>query len=294
MTYAKPSYLRKSHILHALTPYFALMRFNRPIGTFLLLWPTLIAVWLAADGSPDFKTVVIFTLGVIIMRAAGCVINDYADKNFDSHVARTKNRPLAAQQITGRNALILFITLLNIAFILAIQLNRYTFGIACIAVCLAIIYPFSKRFTNYPQAILGLAFACGIPMAYAQTRGNLVTETWVLWCSVIAWVVAYDTQYAMVDKQDDLKIGIKSTAITFNKYDKTIILLLHILALGGFVYIGVCRHFSWVFYAILMVALLLALYQQWLIKDRIPARCFAAFLHNNYFGALLFLGVLLQ
>lgn len=279
-------------MIHIIQPYFALMRFNRPIGTFLLLWPALIAILLAADGNPDVKTVMIFTLGVIIMRAAGCVINDYADRDFDVHVTRTKNRPLAMQQITARKALILFVILLIIAFILVLHLSKHTVYIASIAACLSIIYPFAKRFTNYPQVILGMAFSCSIPMAYVQIRGDLSLESWVLLCSIIAWVVAYDTQYAMVDKHDDLKIGIKSTAITFRRYDKSIIFLLHSLSLAGFAYIGICRKFVWGFYAILVGALLLAVYQQWLIKDRIPARCFAAFLHNNYFGAILFAGLL--
>lgn len=265
------------------------MRFNRPIGILLLLWPTLIALYLSSNGQPDITVLLIFCAGVVLMRAAGCVINDYADQDFDKHVTRTKSRPLASQQIKAKHALILFVALMLAAFCLAIQLSFNTLLLALVAAALAIIYPFMKRITGYPQFILGMAFAWSIPMAYMQNANMLSIETWVVFASVMAWVVAYDTQYAMADKIDDLKIGIKSTAISFAQHDKLIIFILQSACLMGFAYLGIVRSFDIKFYLILGLAFGLILYQQWLIKDRLPARCMAAFLNNNYFGALLFI-----
>lgn len=270
------------------------MRFDRPIGILLLLWPTLIALYLAASGQPDVTTLLIFCSGVVLMRSAGCVINDYADQNFDQHVTRTKNRPLASQQIKSKHALILFMILMLVAFGLALQLSFATLLLAIVAAVLAIIYPFMKRITGYPQFILGLAFAWSIPMAYMQIMGRLSAETWLVFASVMAWVVAYDTQYAMADMADDLKIGIKSTAISFAHYDKHIIFSLQSLCLVGFAYLGIIKNFDIKFYITLVLAFMLILYQQWLIKDRLPERCMAAFLSNNYFGMLIFLGVLFK
>lgn len=267
------------------------MRLNRPIGIFLLLWPTLIALWFASNGHPDLRTVVIFALGVVIMRSAGCVINDYADRDFDIHVKRTKHRPLTSKAIAPQQGLWLFFALLSAAFLLVLQLNLYTILLAIIAAALAISYPFTKRFFNYPQLILGFAFAWSIPMAYTQVQGRVPMEAWGLFVATVAWVIAYDTQYAMADKADDLRLGIKSTAITFGKYDKGIIFLLQMLCLIMFAYIGWQRETNLIFYVGLGICLVLSLYQQWLIWDRIPARCFAAFLQNNYFGMLLFLVV---
>lgn len=270
------------------------MRLHRPIGTLLLLWPTLIALWLSSEGEPSYNTVLIFVLGVIIMRAAGCVINDYADRNIDLHIKRTKNRPLAKKAIAGKNALQLFIGLLMAAFVLVLQLNTYTIVLSLAALGLALIYPFAKRFTHYPQFILGMAFSWSIPMVYAQTHGVLSAEAWVLYCSILFWVIAYDTQYAMVDKADDLKIGVRSTAIAFGKYDKVIIFALQLLALTGLAMLGLYKHLSFNYFLGLMLALALAIYQQWLIKDRLPENCFSAFLNNNYFGLVIFIGLLLS
>lgn len=267
------------------------MRLDRPIGILLLLWPTLIALWLATNGKPSLHIVLIFCSGVIVMRSAGCVINDYADYNLDSHVSRTKNRPLASKQITPKSALNLFIALLIIAFVIALQLNLNTIVLAIIAVFLATIYPFMKRITGYPQLVLGIAFAWSVPMAYMQITGKLTLETWIVFASVVAWVIAYDTQYAMADKSDDLKIGIKSTAISFGNYDKFIIVSLQLLCLIGLSYVGVVKSFNYMFYLMLSLAVILIIYQQWLIKDRLPERCMAAFINNNYFGVLMFLGI---
>lgn len=273
-------------------PYISLMRLNRPIGIFLLLWPTLIALWLASNGNPDLKTTLIFAAGVVIMRSAGCVINDFADRNIDAYVVRTKNRPLAIKQLTAKNALVLFFTLILLAASLVLQLNMYTILLSGVALLLAIIYPFTKRFTNYPQFVLGMAFAWAIPMVYAQLQGHLSVETWLLFAATQAWVVAYDTQYAMADKADDLRLGIKSTAIAFGKYDKAIIFVWQLLTVLLFAWIGKTRGFGCVFYVGLIVCFGLILYQQWLITDREPQKCFRAFLNNNYFGAALFFSVL--
>lgn len=278
----------------AINPYISLMRLNRPIGIFLLLWPTLIALWLASNGQPNLYTTLIFVAGVIIMRSAGCVINDYADRDFDVHVARTKDRPLATQKLSTKSALLLFFCLLATAAVLVLQLNRYTILLSCFALALACFYPFAKRFTNYPQFILGVAFAWSIPMVYAQVHGQLCLETWLLFTGTIAWVVAYDTQYAMTDKADDLKLGVKSTAIAFGAYDKFIIFSLQLLTILIFAYIGLHRNFTWQYYIALTAAFGSMIYQQWLIKDRTPAKCFAAFLNNNYFGAVLFIGCFLN
>lgn len=271
--------------------YILLMRLNKPIGIFLLLWPTLIALWLASHGAPNLKIAVVFVLGVLIMRSAGCVINDYADRDFDAHVARTMNRPIASGKINAKTALKIFIFLLISAFVLVLKLNMFTILLSGVAASLAIVYPFAKRFTNYPQFILSLAFAWGIPMVYAQVQGQLTAETWVLFLSIMAWVIAYDTQYAMADKTDDLKIGIKSTAIVFGMYDKIIVFLLQCCCLLGFYSLGVLNNLGWPFDFSLIIALALAGYQQYLIKDRSPQRCMAAFLNNNYFGLVIFLGV---
>jgi len=275
-----------------LRPYIALLRLDKPIGIFLLLWPTLIALWLAAQGNPAPQTVAIFVGGVILMRSAGCVINDYADRDFDLHVTRTMQRPITSGKIRARTALKIFIFLLLLALFLVSHLSIFTILLSCVAAILATMYPFAKRFTNYPQFILGSAFAWSIPMVYAQLQRQLTMETLILFASIMAWVVAYDTQYAMADKTDDLKIGIKSTAIAFGVYDKIIVFVLQLCCLLGLYSIGVANNLSWPFYFGLIIALLLIVYQQWLIKDRLPQRCMAAFLNNNYFGLVIFLGLI--
>lgn len=263
-------------------PYLKLMRFDRPIGTLLLLWPTLMALVLT---KADLKTYLIFVSGVIIMRAAGCVINDYADRNLDLHVERTRMRPLAQRQISTNSALMLFLVLMLAALLLALQLQTITLCWAIAAGGLVMLYPLMKRIFKLPQLVLGIAFSWSICMVYAETLGNIATQAWILFLATVAWVIAYDTQYAMADKADDLRIGIKSSAITFGKYDKNIIFGLQLITLSMFLLLGANQ---W----LVLMALASAMYQQWLIKDRDPARCIQAFKNNNYFGMALLLGLL--
>lgn len=270
------------------------MRLDRPIGAFLLLWPTLWAIWIAGDGHPRAHIVMIFVLGVFVMRAAGCVINDYADRNFDGKVKRTQSRPLATGELTTKNAIAAFIILLAIALILALQLNDLSRYVAIFAAGIATFYPFSKRFTYLPQFVLGVAFSMGIPMAFAAQLGSIPIVAWQLLAANLLWVVAYDTLYAMVDREDDLKIGIKSTAILFGRYDRIIVFILAIASLILLVFIGLTQQFNAYYYGGLVLALLNLLYQQWLIKDQINDLQFRAFLSNNWFGAFVFIGLLLN
>jgi len=276
-----------------LTPYLQLTRVDRPIGTFLLLWPTLWALWLAGNGHPDPTIVLIFIIGTVVMRAAGCIINDYADRHLDSHVERTRLRPLASGALASSHALILFFVLIAVAFGLVLLLNPLCLYISVVAAALAMIYPYSKRFTHLPQCILGLAFSMGIPMAYAALINNIPFMAWILFLANFLWIVAYDTQYAMTDREDDLLIGIKSTAILFGKYDNLIISLLHTTSLVILGWIGWFQGVSWHFYLFLIFAALFAAYQQYLCKDREPSQCLSAFLNNNWLGAMIFCGLLL-
>ena len=282
------------HRAPRLWPWLQLMRLDRPIGTLLLLWPTLWAVWIAGAGNPSARTIIVFTLGVIVMRAAGCVINDYADRNFDGHVTRTQARPLATGALRGRDALMLFAGLMVIALILVLQLNRFTFYLAFGGAALAIIYPFMKRFTFLPQLFLGAAFAWAIPMAFAAETETLPAAAWLIFVAKLLWTVAYDTQYAMCDREDDLKVGIKSTAILFGEADRLIIGVLQVLTLWPLWLLGRGLDFGWTWYLGLAVAAGLFVYQQWLIRDRQPEGCFRAFLNNQWVGAALFAGLWLQ
>ena len=270
--------------------YLQLMRFHKPIGILLLLWPTWWALWMASNGTPDLKNSFIFTMGVIIMRAAGCVINDIADRQLDRHVARTKDRPLTTEKIKTRHAIYLFVLLCLIAFILVLFTNPKTILISFFAVLMAMIYPFMKRYTHFPQLVLGIAFSCAIPMAFTAENHPLSLATWILFLANILWTVAYDTEYAMIDRNDDLKIGIKSTAILFGKYDRMIIGLLQ----GAFILvmslIGFLNQFSIFYFAGLLVAMGLFFYQQRLM----PMRCLDAFLNNQWVGLVVFMGVVLR
>ncbi len=276
-----------------LRAYLRLTRFDRPIGALLLLWPTLWALWLAADGRPHAIIVVIFIAGTFIMRAAGCVINDYADRHIDPRVARTRDRPLVRGELTTRQALQTFVFLLLLALLLVWQLNRLTQLLAVFAVAIAIVYPFTKRVTHLPQLVLGVAFSWGIPMAYAALGGTIPPQAWWLFAANFAWTVGYDTQYAMVDRDDDLRIGVKSTAILFGKYDNRIVGLLHLVCLMVLALIGWQRELSWHFHLGLALALALAAYQQYLCKDRDRDLCLRAFHNNNWFGAVIFFGLVL-
>jgi 4-hydroxybenzoate polyprenyl transferase, proteobacterial len=271
--------------------YLQLMRLDRPIGALLLLWPTLWAIWFA--GHFSIYITLVFVLGVLVMRSAGCVINDYADRHFDGHVERTKNRPLACGALTEKNALWTLLVLLVIALLLLLTLNKLSWFIAGLALLTALIYPFMKRYTHLPQITLGIAFSWGIPMVFAATIEQFPLTCWLLCLANICWTVAYDTEYAMVDRDDDLKIGIKSTAILFGRYDKLIIGGLQFITVINLLVIGQLNQLSTFYYLGLLLAVLLFIYQQWLIKDRDRNKCFKAFMNNNYVGLLVFLGIFL-
>ncbi|OCG21503.1 MULTISPECIES: 4-hydroxybenzoate octaprenyltransferase [unclassified Gilliamella] len=269
--------------------YLQLMRLDKPIGTLLLLWPTLWAIWLASD--PSLYITVIFVLGVFVMRSAGCVVNDYADRHFDGHVERTKNRPLARGALTEKNALWTLFVLLLIALCLLLNLNKLSWFIACVALLTVLIYPFMKRYTHLPQVTLGIAFSWSIPMVYAATTEQFPLTCWLLFLTNMCWTIAYDTQYAMVDRNDDVKIGIKSTAILFGRHDKLIIGLLQLVSVIGLLFIGLINQLSLIFYIALLMGTVLFIYQQMLIKKRDRNKCFRAFMNNNYVGLIVFLGL---
>ncbi len=270
--------------------YWALMRADRPIGTLLLLWPTYWALWLAAKGTPSFRLFAIFTLGTWLMRSAGCVINDYFDRDFDKQVARTRQRPLAAGLISPAAALRLFVFLCLLAAALLPFLNRLSLALAGAAVLITITYPLFKRFTHLPQAYLGIAFSFGIPMAFAATLGTVPALAWWLMLANACWVVAYDTAYAMADRPDDLKAGIKSTAILFGRWDRYAIAGLQLIMFLIFLGMGLVCTMGWPFWVALLAALALAGYEQTLLHgDRDQA--FRAFLHNNWIGLILFWGI---
>jgi len=277
-----------------LDAYVRLVRLHKPIGIFLLMWPSLWALWLAGQGHPPWGVVLIFIAGVVLMRSAGCAINDYADRDFDGHVARTNARPLALGIISPAEAVAVFVVLCLAAFALVLMLNWQTVALSVVAVVLAAIYPFMKRYTHFPQLFLGAAFGWAVPMAFMAIQEGIPGFAWVLFAATVLWALIYDTQYAMVDRDDDLKIGIKSTAILFGRYDRLIVGVLQLLMLSMLAWVGMAAGRGWVYFAGLGAAALLALYQQWLIRDREPQRCFVAFLNNNYFGMAIFLGLVLD
>lgn len=277
-----------------LVQYYYLTRLDRPIGIFLLLWPTLWALWLASNGRPDPLVLFVFIAGTVLMRSAGCAINDYADRKIDAHVARTRNRPLATGAVRPKEALLVFAVLCLLAFALVLLLNRMTIYLSFGGVLLAAIYPFMKRYTHLPQVVLGMAFAWAIPMAYAAQTEALPKEAWLLYVITVIWAVIYDTMYAMVDREDDLKIGVKSTAILFGEADRLILFVLQVMMFVGLLLLGRELALGPAYYGSMGLAALLALYQQYLIKDRDPLRCFRAFLNNNWLGAILFIGILLH
>jgi 4-hydroxybenzoate polyprenyltransferase len=278
-------------ILERLGHYFRLVRLHRPIGIYLVLWPTLWALWLASRGGPDLLIFAVFMVGTMLMRSAGCAINDYADRNIDGHVRRTKDRPLAAGLIAPWEAVAVFAVLTLACFGLVLLLNRLTIQLSIIGAFLAASYPFTKRVTHLPQAYLGMAFGWGIPMAFAAETGAVPPAAWVLFCANIFWSLVYDTMYAMADREDDLKIGVKSSAILFGRYDRLIIGVLQLLVLGLLFLSGLLFQMGPLYYAGLTVALAFAAYEQWMIRERDPKRCFDAFLHNHYFGMAVFIGI---
>src|ERR1700685_1781833 len=280
-------------ILGTLQDYVQLMRLNRPIGIWLLLWPTLWAVWIAGRGKPEPRLFLIFVAGTVIMRSAGCAINDYADRSFDPHVARTRERPLAAGRITTVEALILFAALSLAALLLALQLNKFTLLWALGGAFLAVTYPFVKRFLSVPQLYLGLAFGAGIPMAFAAQLESVPRIAWLLLLANVLWVTVYDTMYAMLDRDDDLKIGVRSTAILFGDSDRHIIAVLQVLTLLSLVLVGNALHMTYWYYLGLLGGAIFFIYQLWLIRARDRDACLRAFLNNNYFGMAVFLGLML-
>lgn len=279
------------HIKQRLQQYIVLTRLNKPIGSFLLVWPTLWALWIAAEGVPSLHLFTVFVLGTILSRSAGCVMNDFADRNFDAHVERTRIRPLATGEVSNKEALFVAMIMLLIAFLLVLSTNRLTVMLSFLAVPIAVIYPYLKRHTYLPQFFLGIAFSWGIPMAFAAQSGTVPNIAWLLFIANLLWTVVFDTIYAMVDREHDLKIGIKSTAILFDDADKTIIGIIQVMVLIVLLIVAIQLKLNWPYYVSLLVAAGFSIYQQYLIKDRIPAKCFQAFLNNNWFGMTVFLGI---
>ncbi|MDH6164190.1 4-hydroxybenzoate octaprenyltransferase [Leclercia adecarboxylata] len=286
--------MERSLTQNKLLAYHRLMRTDKPIGALLLLWPTLWALWVATPGLPPLWILAVFVAGVWLMRAAGCVVNDYADRKFDGHVKRTANRPLPSGDVTEKEARTLFVVLILLSFLLVLTLNTMTILLSVAALALAWVYPFMKRYTHLPQVVLGAAFGWSIPMAFAAVSESVPLSCWLMFLANILWAVAYDTQYAMVDRDDDLKIGIKSTAILFGRQDKLIIGILQVAVLGLMVGIGYLNQLNGAFYAAVAAAGVLFIYQQKLIANREREACFKAFLNNNYVGLVLFLGLVVS
>ncbi len=274
--------------------YLLLIRLNRPIGIFLLLWPTLWGLWIASEGFPNTKILVVFLFGVFLMRSAGCILNDIIDKDFDKFVARTQNRPLASDKLSSIEAFIVAISLIFIAFLLVLTTNTLTVQLSFIAIILAGTYPFLKRHTYLPQFFLGLTFGWSIPMAFAATTNSIPKIAWLLLIANILWTVVYDTIYAMIDREDDLKIGIKSTAILFDDADRFIIGLIQSLVLIALIVIGQQASLNTIYYFSLIIGGCLFLYQLHLIRNRDPKKCMQAFLNNNWFGLVVFIGLFIN
>lgn len=274
--------------------YIQLMRLDKPIGTLLLLWPTLWALWIAAKGTPDVSVLSAFVAGVFLMRSAGCVINDFADRKIDGFIERTKNRPLPSGRASSKEALILFSALTCAAFFLVLTQNNLTILLSFAAVLLAFSYPFMKRITHLPQFVLGLAFSWAIPMAFAAQANTLPSVVWVLFTVNILWTISYDTLYAMVDRDDDLKIGVKSSAILFAKNDKLIVALLQLSSVLSLIMVGYIESLTWIYYVALLIVSALFIKQQIEIKERDKKACFKAFLDNNYIGLVIFIALFLN
>ena len=290
----KKSTLQHSNFYKKASLYAQLTRLDKPIGIFLLLWPTLIALWIAAEGWPDPLVLFVFVMGVILMRSAGCAINDYADRHIDGKVKRTKQRPLASGKISEKETLLVFASLSITAFILVLFMNELTIWMSLGGILLAASYPFMKRYHYLPQVHLGAAFGWSAPMAYTAQANEITTITWLIFLATILWATAYDTMYAMVDYDDDIKIGVKSTAILFGNQDKLIIAAIQVLLIFNLILIGHRAELSGFYYLGVTAASVFAVYQQYLIKDRKPELCFKAFLNNNWFGLVLFIGVFLD
>jgi 4-hydroxybenzoate polyprenyltransferase len=272
--------------------YFRLMRLDKPVGIYLLLWPTYWALFLAAGGWPDVDLLIIFTVGVIVMRSAGCVINDYADRDIDKHIKRTQNRPITSGEVSPKSALLLFFVLILVAFGLVLMTNTLTVQLSFVAVALAALYPFTKRCIQLPQFVLGLAFGMSVLMAFSAQTGGVPLEAYWVFAANIVWTLIYDTMYAMADRDEDLEIGVKSTAILFAKYDRIIIGILQVLLLLIFLKIGNLFDLGLFYQLSALIISILMIYHQFLIKNRQKTACFKAFLHNHYIGLTLFAGIL--
>ena len=277
---------------YRMVQYGLLMRVDKPVGTLLLLWPTLWALWLASEEFPAFDHILIFSCGVFLMRSAGCVINDYADRNIDASVTRTKKRPLAVRKATEKEALILFVVLALVAFGLVLLLNTLSVILSFVALAIATIYPFMKRITYFPQVVLGMAFSMAIPMAFAAVQNEIPSTAWLLYITNLLWVLAYDTLYSMVDKKDDLKIGVKSTAIFFGEADLQITGIIQTMFIFGMLLVGAKFDLNYFFYVSIFIASLLIVWQIYYCKNREPQKCFKAFLNNNWVGMIIFCGIL--
>jgi 4-hydroxybenzoate polyprenyltransferase len=278
-----------------LTQYFLLARLHRPIGILLLLWPTLWGLWIASDGNPGVANVTVFILGTVLMRSAGCAINDYADRDFDAHVERTKDRPLAARRISTDEAVMVAATLAFLAFLLVyFFLNELALYLSFAALAIAATYPLFKRFFSLPQAYLGIAFGFGIPMAFAAETDSIPALAWWLLAANICWTIAYDTEYAMVDRNDDVRIGIKTTALLFGRFDVLAVMLCYAAMLGIMAIIGFHLQLGWIYFAGLAAAAAIAGEHYRMIRDRTREGCFRAFMHNNWLGAVIFVGILMD
>ena len=277
-----------------LIQYAILMRLNRPIGIYLLLWPTLWALWVAGEGHPNWLVVFVFASGVMLMRSAGCVINDYADRGFDPHVARSRDRPIAAGRVKPKEALVLSVVLSLSAFGLVLLMNKLTIWLSLVGVALAASYPFMKRYTHLPQVYLGAAFGWAVPMAFAAQTGSVPKLAWLLFVATVLWATVYDTMYGMVDREDDIKIGVKSTAVLFGEADRAIIAIIQALFIGALLLVGQAADLGGYYYFGVLLAAALSIYQQYLIRNREPQYCFQAFLNNNWLGAVVFAGLVLH
>lgn len=283
--------MNRTLIKQRLSLYAVLMRLHRPIGIYLVLWPTLWALWFASRGEPNLLVLVVFVSGVVLMRSAGCVINDYADRRIDLHVERTRERPITTGLVSPTEALKLFAVLVVVSFLLVLLMNSTTILLSFGALALTSIYPFMKRYTYLPQVVLGAAFAWAIPMAYAAQTGSVPQEAWLLYVITVLWTTAYDTMYGMVDREDDLKIGVKSTAILFGEADRTIIGLMQLAMLVGLFLLGNQLAMGAFYYMGITIAAGLSVYQQYLIRERSRAGCFQAFLNNHWLGLVVFIGI---
>ena len=280
-----------SYVKQRIYQYSLLARLNKPIGIFLLLWPTLWALWIAAEGVPDPGVLTVFVLGVVLMRSAGCVINDYADREIDPRINRTKNRPIAAGRVSPDEAMLLFMALCFSAFLLVLTMNTFTILLSLGGVLLAGIYPFMKRYTHMPQIVLGMAFGWSVPMAFAAQTNNVPKIAWLIYVVTVLWAVIYDTMYAMADRMDDLKIGVKSTAILFGDADRVIIGILQAMMLFSLYLIGEQAQLGDAYNIAVLLAAVLMVYQQYLIRYRQPSLCISAFLNNNWLGLVIFVGI---